>query len=88
MERVVTKSQFSRMLGVSGPRLSVFIGQGLPVRSLDYKIDVGGACRWIVDSVLPWGPDRPCVAHRRAREIVWDLEHGGEADEDDAPDPA
>jgi hypothetical protein len=86
MQRVLTKAQFARALGISAPRLSVLISLGLPVRS-DYRVDVEAACRWILCNVLPWGPDRPSPAYHSAADILHDLEQG-EADEADAPDAA
>jgi phage terminase Nu1 subunit (DNA packaging protein) len=53
--QVVTKAAFSRLLRVSKPRVSQYVGMGMPVRA-DGRLDLPVAMRWVRENIGPTCP--------------------------------
>jgi len=51
----ITKSELSKKLGVSKPRISQYVKMGLPVRA-DGKIDLAAAVKWLNATVVRAAP--------------------------------
>ena len=56
--QITTKAGFSRLLGVSKPRVSQYVAMGLPVRA-DGRLNLDEALRWVRENIVPpWPPAR------------------------------
>jgi phage terminase Nu1 subunit (DNA packaging protein) len=69
MKSVITKAQLSEMLGISRPRVSQFVQQGMPVRP-DGRLDRIAALTWITRNIIP------TLEGRGAAEEAWWLLYG------------
>ena len=49
---IISKSELARTLGISPPRISQFVQQGMPTRR-DGKLDRIAALQWITRNVMP-----------------------------------
>ena len=49
---VISKAAFSRLLGVSKPRVSQYVAMGMPVR-IDGRLDLAVAVAWVRDNIGP-----------------------------------
>jgi hypothetical protein len=65
---ILSKAELSEELGVSPPRISQLVGEGMPCRP-DGRVDLEAACQWLVDR----GDYGGAVAYKRARDWLFIL---------------
>jgi phage terminase Nu1 subunit (DNA packaging protein) len=70
-QSIIGKSELARLLGISAPRISQFVQQGMPTRR-DGKLDRIAALQWITRNIMP------SLEGRGAVEEARDLLYGGE----------